>query len=253
MSEWRFERFCHRPDGSLDDNRRRRRRASRHASRCRVSCKQHRRRMEMDDGVFGDGLMTETRIEEEAGLDSELYEEEDGDSRDGSPDGDAVENHAGWRVRELDALDDLDEANFTGPASLETAGEMEDDNDFGFRDDEALGETSSREGPSEGTESDQSIASEAARADVREYEREREAERRFEVGDAFGDEDDDAADDLDGEDLYSPGGVEEEDDEAFGDDVAEVRYEVALGRDEERVMLSPVKGKGSPMQEVMDE
>ena len=85
--------------------------------------------MAQRSSVFGDGMMRDTRIDEDDDF-ATLY---------GDGAGDAVE-HSGWRTSDapasLAACDgDFDE-ELTGPASLETAGEMEDDaDDYGFRDD----------------------------------------------------------------------------------------------------------------------
>ena len=168
--------------------------------------------MAQRSSVFGDGMMRDTRIDEDDDF-ATLY---------GDGAGDAVE-HSGWRTSDagasLAACDgDFDE-ELTGPASLETAGEMEDDaDDYGFRDD---GRGGGGDGGAPPESDDESIASEVARADAREYERAR-AEERVLDGDA----------DFEGEDLYSPAGDEAE---AFEDgfDRAEsppLRYEVALGR-----------------------
>ena len=168
--------------------------------------------MAQRSSVFGDGMMRDTRIDEDDDF-ATLY---------GDGAGDAVE-HSGWRTSDapasLAACDgDFDE-ELTGPASLETAGEMEDDaDDYGFRDD---GRGGGDAGGAPPESDDESIASEVARADAREYERAR-AEERVLDGDA----------DFEGEDLYSPAGDEAE---AFEDGLDRpesppLRYEVALGR-----------------------
>ncbi|KAH8043789.1 hypothetical protein JL720_17304 [Aureococcus anophagefferens] len=115
------------------------------------------RAMAQRSSVFGDGMMRDTRIDEDDDF-ATLY---------GDGAGDAVE-HSGWRTSDapasLAACDgDFDE-ELTGPASLETAGEMEDDaDDYGFRDDGARRRRRRRR------QAAASPSSEVARADAREY------------------------------------------------------------------------------------